>query len=130
LERLDKPVIFPVHPRTNRTITTLNVKKTQKCIMIQPLGYLDFICLMLHADKIITDSGGIQKEAYLLRKPCITLRTETEWTETVDEGWNILAAANSAGIAETVMTFNPQQEARDIFGSCVAQNMFDCIEQF
>jgi UDP-GlcNAc3NAcA epimerase len=130
LERLDKPVIFPVHPRTNRTITTLNVKKNPHCIMIQPLGYLDFICLMLHADKIITDSGGIQKEAYLLRKPCITLRTETEWTETVDEGWNILAAATSAGIAETVMAFRPQQNPRDIFGSCVAQNMFDCIEQF
>ncbi len=69
----------------------INLCRTSKISeLIEPQGYLDFITLENFSKRIITDSGGIQKEAYILKKPCITLRTETEWIETVEEKWNLL----------------------------------------
>jgi UDP-N-acetylglucosamine 2-epimerase (non-hydrolysing) len=86
--------------------------------LIKPLGYLDFLKLMIHAKKIITDSGGIQKEAYILKVPCITLRENTEWVETVEDGWNALVGANKNELIKMVKEFEPLSEMhKDRFGS-------------
>jgi UDP-GlcNAc3NAcA epimerase len=89
LGQLEETVIFPVHPRTRKMLPN-NYQIPGNIQMIDPQGYLDFIVLEYYSKRIITDSGGIQKEAYILCKPCITLRTETEWVETVKEKWNLL----------------------------------------
>jgi UDP-N-acetylglucosamine 2-epimerase len=86
-------IILPLHPRTKEIIRQHNVKLTFG--IFEPFGYLDIILLERHAMAIATDSGGMQKEAYFFKTPCITLRDETEWVETVKSGWNILAGANT-----------------------------------
>jgi UDP-GlcNAc3NAcA epimerase len=83
------PVIMPTHPRTRRLIASLGVT-LRGVRLIEPLGYLDMTRLVHNAAGVVTDSGGLQKEAYFHRVPCVTLRDETEWVETVDSGWNRL----------------------------------------
>ena len=83
-------IIFPVHPRTRKQLSKLSLGSPVQLLMIDPVPYLDMVLLEAMARLIATDSGGIQKEAYWLRVPCMTLREETEWIETVDSGWNRL----------------------------------------
>ncbi len=120
-------VVFPVHPRTKEIINKNKIAIPKNFIIIKPVGYLDFISLQSNSTRIVTDSGGIQKEAFLLRKPCVTLRTETEWVETVEEGWNILIDINNPNVIDTVESFNPGKETRPIFGEDVAQKMVSII---
>lgn len=86
----DRQVIFPVHPRTRKTLERHQVKLADNIQPIEPVGYFDMVALMQGSSMVLTDSGGVQKEAYWLTVPCITLREETEWVETVESGWNIL----------------------------------------
>lgn len=95
--------------------------------MIEPQGYLDFIALEHASKRIITDSGGIQKEAYILRKPCITLRTETEWVETVEEKWNLLVNPTDPTIASKIAAFTVPEKQQDIFGKDVTEKMVKII---
>jgi UDP-N-acetylglucosamine 2-epimerase len=95
--------------------------------LIEPQGYLDFIVLEHSAKRIITDSGGIQKEAYILRKPCITLRTETEWVETVEEKWNLLVNPTDEQIAFKINEFIVPEKQQDIFGKDVTEKMVKII---
>jgi len=90
LAHLDMPVIFPMHPRTKHALEKFGLEVKDSVHVISPLGYLDMVALVTSATCLITDSGGLQKEAYLLETPCITVRTETEWVETVESGWNRL----------------------------------------
>ena len=95
------------------------LKKCKNVKVIRPVGYVDFISLMQNAKKIITDSGGVQKESYLLGIPCITLRENTEWVETVEAGGNILTNTNTDKIIKAVkewMPVSPIFNRRKIFG--------------
>ncbi|MGN6196995.1 MAG: non-hydrolyzing UDP-N-acetylglucosamine 2-epimerase [Ginsengibacter sp.] len=126
LGELNEKIIFPVHPRTKKTLgDSYSVPKNIQ--LTDPQGYLDFIALENSAKRIITDSGGIQKEAYILKKPCITLRTETEWVETVDEKWNLLINPSENNIASKINSFTPPENQREVFGKNVTQKMVQII---
>jgi UDP-N-acetylglucosamine 2-epimerase len=84
------PVIFPMHPRLAKAYAAVPRKFAANVRVIDPLGYFDLLTAMKNACRLLTDSGGMQKEAYWLQVPCITLRDETEWVETIQSGWNIL----------------------------------------
>lgn len=129
LDKLNELVIFPVHPRTRAIINNSphNFDKLQNIRCIAPLGYLDFIQLEQNSMRIITDSGGIQKEAYILQKSCITLRTETEWVETVQEGWNLLLAPHTPDFHQAIQKFQPPTTQNDVFGTNVASKMAEVI---
>jgi UDP-GlcNAc3NAcA epimerase len=89
-EAAGRPIVFPVHPRTHIAIERAGLKLSSSIRRIGPVGYLDMARLVSTADLVLTDSGGLQKEAYFHRVPCVTLRSETEWPETVAAGWNRL----------------------------------------
>lgn len=95
-------VVFPVHPRTRAAMAVQRVSAPENVVLVPPLGYLDTIALAAEATAVVTDSGGLQKEAYLLETPCVTLRENTEWVETVEAGWNVLTGADSTAIAGAV----------------------------
>jgi len=119
LSQVDGKVIFPVHPRTTKFIETHGLKEKIKSnvSLIKPVGYIGFLWLEKNAKKILTDSGGIQKEAYLLKIPCITLRENTEWVETVEDGWNVLVGADTEKIVKAVKSFTPPQKQSNHFGN-------------
>ncbi|AKB30502.1 UDP-N-acetylglucosamine 2-epimerase [Methanosarcina siciliae T4/M] len=106
---LNETIIFPLHPRTEKFLKKYGLYDRLKSSvsLIQPLGFLEFIKLMDHAKMILTDSGGVQKEAYVLKVPCVTLRENTEWVETINDGWNVLVGADKERILETVNSFSP-----------------------
>ncbi len=91
LSGLDLPVVWPVHPRTSKRLNEFGVAVPKSIELLPPLGYLEMLSLLSDAKAVLTDSGGLQKEAFWLRKPCITLRSETEWVETTRGGWNTVA---------------------------------------
>jgi UDP-GlcNAc3NAcA epimerase len=126
LGKLNEQIIFPVHPRTKKMLST-NYRVPANIQLIDPQGYLDFISLEHYAKRIITDSGGIQKEAYILRKPCITLRSETEWVETVNEKWNLLLNPSSENIASQILNFVVPEMQNNIFGEDVTSKMINII---
>ncbi|MCF7808348.1 MAG: UDP-N-acetylglucosamine 2-epimerase (non-hydrolyzing) [Candidatus Marinimicrobia bacterium] len=98
VSKSDRPVIFPVHPRGRKRVNALMEKMSDRIRIIDPVGYLDMMLLEKHARFVITDSGGVQKEAYLHKTKCLTVRAETEWVETVRDGWNQLVGDDLAQI--------------------------------
>ncbi len=119
LGELNKIVVFPVHPRTAKRLREYGLwyRMPQNVRLIEPVGYLDMLMLIAGAEKILTDSGGLQKEAYILRVPCITLRENTEWVETLEEGWNVLSAVDKDKIIEAERSLKPIGIQRKVFGS-------------
>lgn len=117
------PVVFPIHPRTRKAIERflfLTDDMIPRNLMLRsPCSYFEFLSLQRNARAIVTDSGGVQKEAFLLGVPCFTVREETEWVETVKEGWNTLVGAKARGLREAVLGFNPPsaKAALSLFGS-------------
>jgi UDP-N-acetylglucosamine 2-epimerase len=93
-DALAQPIVFPVHPRTRAVLARIGYEAPEHVRLIEPQGYLDLVRLLASARVALTDSGGLQKEAYWLGVPCVTLRDETEWVETVASGWNVLAGAD------------------------------------
>lgn len=116
LNTLEEPVIFPVHPRTRKIINDAHHLIEPHVKMIDPVSYLDMVTLTKAARLILTDSGGLQKEAYWLGVPCLTMRNETEWVETVEAGWNSLVGADSAKIIEGVRSFAPACARPALYG--------------
>lgn len=115
------PVVFPIHPRTKKNIEKFGLgniinKTNGKIISINPASYLEMLALEQHALKIVTDSGGVQKEAYFFKIPCITLRPVTEWVETVKSGWNILVGSDPDKISDAISNFSPTTEPKNYYG--------------
>jgi UDP-N-acetylglucosamine 2-epimerase len=110
-------IVFPVHPRTKKMIKRFRISIPGNIKVIKPVGYLDSLSLQANAKKVLTDSGGMQKEAYFLKVPCITLRNETEWVETVRDGRNILVGSDKLKIIEAIKEFAPKGRQHDYFGS-------------
>ena len=128
--KLDRPVLFPVHPRTRKAMAAYHIKAGGMVHTIPPVGYLDFLALQSSARAILTDSGGVQKEAYMLGVPCVTLRAETEWPETVDAGWNVLVDADPDAIMHAV-EHSPPAERPPLYGSGdAAEKIADLCESF
>lgn len=120
------PVVLPLHPRTQKIAKTLGLLpddsnaefkiQNSKLIIIPPVGYFDMIELLKHSKIVMTDSGGLQKEAYFFKKPCITLRDETEWVELIETGVNQLAGANRSNILKAISSVNPS--------ACFSENLY------
>jgi len=139
LAESDYPVIFPAHPRAMKALASAGILKHSSqsedetegarltlgnlsldhIRLIPPVGYLNMLHLAQHARMILTDSGGLQKEAYWLSVPCITLREETEWVETVEAGWNVLTGTDTGRILDALRSFQaPVEEGgRNLYGA-------------
>lgn len=109
-------IVFPVHPRSRKILLSMEYNPPEHVMLIEPVGYFDMIALEQSARMILTDSGGMQKEAYWLKIPCITLRDETEWVETVEGGWNILSGTDPKIIIDAVNTFSPPANHPQLYG--------------
>ena len=114
--QVGETVIFPVHPRTSKVMRAEELSVSASVRLIEPVGYLDMLQLERSARLIVTDSGGVQKEAYFLAVPCVTLRQETEWVETVEAGWNMLVKADKERILESVRGFSAPATHPEVFG--------------
>jgi len=132
LQALDKPVIFPVHPRTRQKIEQLSHLQPLDSTALKlcsPVGYLDMLTLLKHAQLLLTDSGGMQKEAYFCAVPCVTVRPETEWVETVEAGWNVLVEPIQEKIMAVAMKHQwPSGMPKQLFGDGqAAQKIVDVL---
>jgi UDP-GlcNAc3NAcA epimerase len=119
IEALPTPVLFPVHPRTRARLADAGfageLERMEGLEMTEPLGYLEFSALLCGARAVLTDSGGVQKEAYLAGVPCVTLRANTEWVETVTAGWNTLVDLDTAA-ALAALERQPPGEHPQLYG--------------
>ena len=116
---IDEPIIFPVHPRTKKILNlnySLPLTPYSSLKMIPPVGYLDMLILEQNAKAILTDSGGMQKEAYFFGVPCVTMRTETEWIETVQAGWNVVVGADKEKIINALRSFKTDKPRLELYG--------------
>jgi UDP-N-acetylglucosamine 2-epimerase len=113
-------VILPLHPRTQKTLSALNIQLKDHVRIVEPVGYFDMLTLEENARLIATDSGGVQREAYYMSIPCLTLRDETEWGATIETGWNKLVGADQKLILENWNSFVPPVEHPAIYGTGTA----------
>ncbi|WP_010651791.1 non-hydrolyzing UDP-N-acetylglucosamine 2-epimerase [Oceanobacillus massiliensis] len=119
LQQLEMKVVLPLHPRTKSKINQFSYTDMiidSSIQVIEPLNYFDMLTILSQANAVLTDSGGIQKEAYMLRVPCITLREESEWTDTVHSGWNHIAGSDTKQILDTVNAIKVPKEHPPLFG--------------
>jgi UDP-N-acetylglucosamine 2-epimerase len=116
LNELGEPVVFPAHPRTAAALEQEAIELAPHIRMLPPVGYLDFAALAARARVILTDSGGVQKEAYWYGVPCVTVRSSTEWVETVALGWNRLVGTDPAAIVAAVREAAPGAERPALYG--------------
>lgn len=129
--RSGRPVVLPLHPRTRGQMAALSLAAPDGVRLIEPVGYLDMLALEQDAALILTDSGGIQKEAYTFGVPCVTLRPETEWVETVQAGWNMVVGADRAAIVQAATErWWPDGAPPPLFGDGhAAQRIVALLEQ-
>jgi len=126
-------VVLPLHPRTEKYLKQYGLwdRLAGNVKVMRPVGYLDMIALEQHARMILTDSGGVQKEAYILGVPCVTLRDTTEWAETVSDGWNVLAGSDREAIVRQSKELRPGSRPRAVFGDGNARGRIRAaIEEF
>ena len=117
LNGLEEPVLFPIHPRSKKMLSAAGHELKPHVRVIDPLGYFEMVLISGAARMILTDSGGLQKEAYWLGVPCLTLRDETEWVETVESGWNRLVGVDQEKILDAVKGFTPPAKRPSLYGS-------------
>jgi len=128
LALLDEPAVFPMHPRARLALMSSDLETPPNVRAIEPVGYLEMLALERGARAVLTDSGGVQKEAYLLGVPCVTLREETEWPETLVDGWNVLAGSEPQRIAAAAHRPRPAGEPPRVFGDGkAAQRMVELL---
>jgi UDP-GlcNAc3NAcA epimerase len=120
LNLVSETIVLPIHPRTQKVLSQLDVQLQDHIKMIEPVGYLDMLTLEQNARLIATDSGGVQREAYYFAIPCLTLRDETEWGATIETGWNKLAGADQQMILDNWFSFAPPSEHPSIYGTGIA----------
>ncbi|MEG9296030.1 UDP-N-acetylglucosamine 2-epimerase (non-hydrolyzing) [Mangrovibacillus sp. Mu-81] len=120
LMSIEQKVLLPLHPRTKKKLTDIGllreVEEAQNILLLDPLSYLEMLYLEKNANYIVTDSGGVQKEAYFMQVPCITLRNETEWVETVEAGWNVLVDPIKTDLKKVIKTFSPENYIDNLYG--------------
>ncbi len=120
LEALPETCVLPLHPRTAARLDEFGLRRRLEAAghlrLLPPLGYLDFMRLAMDARAVLTDSGGVQKEAYLLGVPCVTLRETTEWVETVAAGWNVLVGLDTAAALAALREGPPPAERPELYG--------------
>jgi UDP-GlcNAc3NAcA epimerase len=117
LNAIPLPVVFPIHPRTRKLMEQYGTRLASTVQQIDPVGYLDMLTLEHTAQRVATDSGGIQKEAFLLGVPCVTLRDTTEWPETVEAGWNVLVGSDPDAIVAALKRPPPPPPSGSPFGA-------------
>lgn len=134
-QQIHHPIILPLHPRTkkvidNSIVLTKLIQESPKLRIIDSVSYLDMLLLEKHAALILTDSGGVQKEAYFHHTPCITMREETEWVETVKAGWNTIVGTNTNRILQAVQSLQqPQYEITEYGSGNAATNIIKILCQ-
>jgi UDP-N-acetylglucosamine 2-epimerase len=116
LNNVDETIVFPVHPRTRKSLERIEARFADHVQLIEPVGYFDIMMLEDNARLIATDSGGVQREAYFLGVPCLTLREETEWVETVTAGWNKLVGVEPEQVLAAWSNFGLPTNHPSIFG--------------
>jgi UDP-N-acetylglucosamine 2-epimerase (non-hydrolysing)/UDP-GlcNAc3NAcA epimerase len=131
---LPRPVVFPVHPRTRARLEAAGMlgrlEEADGFHASAPIGYLELLALATHARAILTDSGGLQKEAYLLEVPCVTLRDTTEWVETVESGWNVLVDLDAEAAVDALGRPRPAEHP-DLYGGGLAgERIRDAVDGF
>ncbi|QUY52821.1 MULTISPECIES: non-hydrolyzing UDP-N-acetylglucosamine 2-epimerase [Psychrobacter] len=125
-----RPVILPLHPRTQKVVKSLGLEL--KMLVLEPVGYLEMIWLLKHCDAVVSDSGGVQKEAFFFKKPCVTMRDQTEWVELVEQGVNVLAGADTQKIIQCTeaMLGKTIEDPLSLYGGGHAsQNIVNILEK-
>lgn len=116
LSASDRPIVLPLHPRTRKSMAQQRVRPAPNVRVVDPVGYLEMVWLEMNCLAVVTDSGGVQKEAYFHGKPCVTLREETEWTELVEAGANTLVGADPARIARSLIHPPAMRASAGLYG--------------
>lgn len=130
-ERAGLTVFFPAHPRTSKLLRESGLRIPKNVILSNPVSYIESVAILSASKVLLTDSGGMQKEAYLAGVPCLTLRETTEWGETVEAGWNLLVGTDPEKIANGVLNFSPAGNREQIFGPAdAADRIAGLIEKF
>jgi len=127
LHGVDMPIVFPVHPRTRAVAAAHGIGRDDNIIVTPPLSYGETVGLLARACVVFTDSGGMQKEAYVLRVPCVTLRDETEWLETLEDGWNVIAGSDPAKIARSARRLMPAKQKNHYGDGCSAEAIVNAL---
>jgi UDP-N-acetylglucosamine 2-epimerase len=132
IEALPGTAVFPVHPRTEARLAAANLRgRLERHVKLTPpLGYLDFLKLLRHSRAVLTDSGGVQKEAYLLAVPCVTLRDTTEWVETVEADWNVLAGLDKDAVLAAIERQPPAKRPELYGGGHAAERVLDVVSSY
>jgi len=112
----DKPAVFPIHPRTRKIMERLGLSFGPHVRLLDPVGYYEMLCLEDACSFVLTDSGGVQKEAFFFGKPCVTMRDSTEWVELVDAGWNTLVGADERAIRAAITERATPSERPPLYG--------------
>lgn len=131
LDAVGEPVLLPAHPRLRAVLRDIAYEPAAHVRVVDPVGYADMIALVANARLVLTDSGGLQKEAYWLGVPCITMRDETEWIETVAAGWNVVVGADGPRIVSLVRTLGKPASRPPLYGEGQAvARVLDVLDSF